>query len=48
MAHKWKGLGLALRLHPDTLSRIEADCRGSGVAWKLSGKNVVGVAEEKI
>ena len=31
MAHKWKALGLALRLHPDTLSRIEADRRIYGV-----------------
>ena len=27
MASKWKGVGLALRLHPDTLNTIEADHR---------------------
>ena len=31
VAHNWRGVGLALRLHPDVLSRIEADCRISGV-----------------
>ena len=27
MASHWKDVGLALRLHPDTLNDIEADCR---------------------
>ncbi|CAI8007272.1 hypothetical protein GBAR_LOCUS5125 [Geodia barretti] len=27
VAAEWKGLGLALRLHPGTLDTIEADCR---------------------
>ena len=31
MAHNWRGVGLALRLHPDLLNTVEADCRGSGV-----------------
>jgi hypothetical protein len=31
VAPNWRGVGLALRLHPDVLNRIEADCRGYGV-----------------
>ena len=27
VAARWKGLGLALRLHPGTLDNIETDCR---------------------
>ena len=27
VAHKWKDIGLALRLHPDKLKTIQADCR---------------------
>ena len=27
VASNWKDVGLALRLHPDTLNEIEADCR---------------------
>ena len=29
VAHKWKDIGLALRLHPDKLETIEADCHDS-------------------
>ena len=29
MAHKWKDIGLALRLHPDILNTIEADYEDS-------------------
>ena len=29
MAYKWKDIGLALRLHPDILETIEADCHNS-------------------
>ena len=29
MAHKWKGLGLALRLRPPVLNKIEADRQDS-------------------
>ena len=29
VAHKWKDIGLALRLHPDKLEMIEADCHDS-------------------
>ena len=29
MAHRWKDIGLALRLHPDTLKTIKSDCQDS-------------------
>ena len=35
MAHNWRGVGKALRLHPDLLKRIEAD--HSDVKSRLEG-----------